>query len=120
MSDGDSSASSSESEFEPGYVKQRKKKKKKKRKKGTSRNADVSPSDYVRTTGRSKGVVSYKDFYGSDEEGSGDGEGGENGEGGVAEGEGSIEYAVVEDNREAIEKILKKRIGKVGGRYRGL
>lgn len=57
-------------------------------------------------------MISYKNFYGSDE-GSGDGEGEENGEGGVAEGEGTV---LVEDNRETIEKILKKRIGRVGGK----
>lgn len=108
LSDGVSSASSSESEFEPGYAK-----KKKKPKKGVNCNTDVSPSDYVRTTGRNKGVVSYKDF-GSD--GSNDGEGGEDGEGRVVEGEGVPEIAVVEDNREAIEKILKKRMGRVGGK----
>ena len=107
VSDGGSTASSSESEFEPGYASKAKKKKKKH--KDASRGFD-SPSDYLRTTGRSKGVVSYKDFYGSDVN-----ESGEEGEEGVEDlGEGGA-VPLVEDNRETIEKILKKRIGKVGG-----
>ena len=113
MSDGGTTGSSSESEFEPGYVSKQRKKKKRKQygQKGLTGVVD-SPSDYVRTTGRSKGVVSYKDFYGSDVDGSGEGEG-MNEEKGEEEGEAVIP---VEDNREAIEKILKKRIGRPGGK----
>lgn len=107
MSDGGTTASSSESEFEPGYSSKQRKKKKQKKQKRMNRDFD-SPSDYVRTTGRSRGVVSYKNFYGSDvndseKEGGGEGEGGEL-------------VPLVEDNRETIEKILKKRIGKIGGK----
>ncbi len=106
VSDGGSSGSSSESEFEPGYVS--KKRKKQKQKKGVNQELD-SLSDYVRTTGRRKDVVSYKD-YGSDEDGEGGGEELELEEGGEAQ-----VAMVLEDNRETIEKILKKRIGRVGG-----
>ena len=98
--------SSSESEFEPGYAS--KQRKKKNRLKGEP-NRDVdSPSDFTRTTGRSKGIISYKDFYGSEVE-----------EGEEEEGVNEMEMAVppVEDNRENIERILRKRIGRVGGMY---
>ena len=100
---------SSESEFEPGYTSKRRSKKRKR--KGGSKDVD-SLSDYVRTTGRNRGVVSYKDFYGSGE-GSDEGGGEEGGEG---LGEEEMELVpLVMDNRETIEKILKKRIGTVGG-----
>lgn len=106
MSDGATSGSGSESEFEPGYAS--KQGKKKKQRKAADRD-NVSPSDYVRTTGRSKGVVSYTNFYGSDVGGSDDGDGGEELE------EGVDVVPPVEDNREGIERILKKRTGRVGG-----
>lgn len=109
VSDGGSTGSGSESEFEPGYASKRSKKKKKKYKEGGG--GFDSPSDYTRTTGRSKGVVSYKDFYGSGSEG--------NESGGEEEGEEPMEggeaLPLVEDNRETIERILKKRAGRVGG-----
>lgn len=110
VSDG-ASSESSESEFEPGYASKHGKKKRKHRDGG--RGFD-SPSDYTRTTGRSKGVVSYKDFY--------DSAGNESGEGGEEEGEEPVEGAgevvpLVEDNREAIERILKKRVGRIGGLF---
>lgn len=105
VSDGGSTGSSSESEFEPGYASKRSKKKKSKHRDGGD-----SPSDYTRTTGRSKGVVSYKNFYGSDGNESGE----ENGEEPM-EGGGEM-VPLVEDNRETIEKILKKRAGRIGGR----
>lgn len=108
MSDGATSGSSSESEFEPGYATSKHRKKKKQRKQPADRD-NVSPSDFVRTTGRSKGVVSYTNFYGSDVGGSGDGEGGEELE------EGVEVIPPVEDNREGIERILKKRTGRLGG-----
>lgn len=104
MSDGTTN-SSSESEFEPGYASKRGKKKKHK---GTNKTLD---SDYVRTTGRSKGVVSYKDFYGGSA-------GEESGEGGEEKEEGEEVLPLVEDNRETIEKILKKRVGRIGGKSR--
>ncbi len=108
---GGTTRSSSESEFEPGYVSKQRKKKRHKR-----ANEDISPSDYVRTTGRKKGAVSYKDFYGSNDEDS-DGGGGGNGERRGEDVEEGGEVPVLEeDNREAIEKILCKRIGKVGGK----
>lgn len=118
MSDGGGSSSeSSESEFEPGYSTSKQKKKRKKRKKlkrvGAERDTE-SPLDYVRTTGRSKGVISYKDFYDSDGGGSGSGEG-EGLGGGEEAGEEGGGAVLVEDNREGIEKILKKRFGKIGG-----
>ena len=105
MSDGVTSGSSSESEFEPGYTSKQRKKKKR----GKAAERDISPSDYVRTTGRSKGVVSYTNFYGSDVGGSDEGEGGEELE------EGVEVVPLVEDNRDGIERILKKRTGRVGG-----
>ncbi len=105
---GGSTADSSESEFEPGYTAKRRSKKKKR--KGAGKDGDLL-SDCVRTTGRSRGVVSYKDFYGSEEEGSGGG--GE--EGGEGAEEGVELVPPVEDNRETIERILKKRIGRAGG-----
>ena len=115
LSDGGvSTAESSESEFEPGYVTKRRSKKKKR--KGTGKDPEML-SDFVRTTGRSRGVVSYKDFYGSEEE-EGGGEGGGGGEEGMEGVEEGVELLPpVEDNRETIEKILKKRIGKVGGTF---
>ena len=99
-SDGEISGSSSESEFEPGG----KRSKKRKQKRGNSR-AAVSPSDFTRTTGRNRGVVSYKDFDMSE------GEGAEEGE------EADAPLPVVEDNRETVERILKCRVGAVGGMH---
>ena len=78
-----SGQSSSGSEFEPGRLARRNQK----------------PSDFVRMTGRKKGVVSYKETSGSDSD--------------VVERQEQEE--VEEDNREAIERVLKKRIGHVGG-----
>ena len=78
-----SGQSSSGSEFEPSRL--------------TKRNQ--RPSDFVRMTGRKKGVVSYKETSGSDSD--------------VVERQEQVE--VEEDNREAIERVLKKRIGQVGG-----
>ena len=111
---GSSLGGSSESEFEPGCTSKRKKKQQRRKGAGQQAMGFHSPSsDYVRTTGRSKGIVSYKDFYGSDMGSSENG--GEGGEEGAepADAEGGV--LVVEDNRETIEKILKKRLGKIGG-----
>lgn len=52
-------------------------------------------------TGRRTGVVSYKESSGTDSDE-------------VVERK-EQQQEVEEDNREAIERILKKRIGKVGG-----
>ena len=56
-------------------------------------------------------MVSYKDFYMSDEG---------NESGAAEEGEEPLEgggemVPLVEDNRETIERILRKRVGRVGG-----
>ena len=113
-SDGEVSGSSSESEFEPGGYRRRGKKSKHRRagNSGSNSRAASSPTDFTRTTGRSRGVVNYKDFYGgSGESGEGGGGGEEVGEG----GEGETLVPLVEDNRETIEKILKKRVGLAGG-----
>lgn len=53
-------------------------------------------------TSRRKEAISYKESSGSDSE--------EQGEGGEWVG-----VPAEEDNRESIERVLKKRIGKVGG-----
>ncbi len=106
-SEGEFSGSSSESEFEPGGYQKRRGKKSKRHGHNNDR-AEASPSDFTRTTGRSRGVVNYKDFYGASESG----EEGEN----VGEGaEGEAIAPLEEDNRETIERILKKRVGLVGG-----
>ena len=104
-SDIEVSGSSSDSEFEPGglHSKRNKRNKRRTQKKGNNK-CSVLPSDFTRTTGRSKGVVSYKDFYGSEE-----------GEEHVEGEEDEVPLPVVEDNRETIERILKTRVGIVGG-----
>ena len=109
VSDGEVSGSSSGSEFEPGGYQRRRGKKAKQRRGNNngSNRVTSSPSDFTRTTGRSRGVVNYKDFYGGSE-GEGEDEAGEG-----AEGETPV--PAVEDNRETIERILKKRVGLVGG-----
>lgn len=85
--------SSSDSEFEPGGGRGRKK-----------RQRGQATSDFVRMTSRRRGVVSYKEsspeHVDSDE---------------VVEGR-AWEEPQVEDNRETIEKVLKKRIGREGGK----
>ena len=89
----------SESEFEPSYTK-----KKKKKRKGTS---EANNTDFVRMTSRKRGVVSYKEPN-SD---------GREGEGSVSgdDVEGVEEGPPLEDNRETIERVLKKRMGPVEG-----
>ena len=94
------SSSSSESEFEPGWGGSKKRKKKKK-------SSQLQSSDYVRMTSRKRGVISYKESSGEE---SGSEQGGE------MEGEGGEGVMEVEDNRECIEKVLKKRKGKVGSK----
>ncbi len=89
----------SESEFEPAYTK------KKKRKRASEAN-----TDFIRMTSRKRGVVSYRESN----------SGGE-GEGGSGEGvEGLEEGPQVEDNRDTIERVLKKRIGPVEGMNKNL
>ena len=102
------SSSSSESEFEPGYGGSKKRKKKR------NKASQQQMSDFVRMTSRKRGVISYKESSasGNSDSEKAELEGGEEGEG----GEGVME---VEDDRECIEKVLKKRIGKVGGQYNG-
>lgn len=58
------------------------------------------PSDFVRMTGRRTGVVSYKESSGTDSD---------------EVMERREQQEMEEDNREAIERVLKKRIGQVGG-----
>ncbi len=83
--------SSSESEFEPGGGAARRR-----------RRREQTATDFVRMTSRRKGVISYKESSSEEvEEGLGGGEG---------------EGPPVEDNRETIEKVLKKRMGRVGGK----
>ena len=84
----------SDSEFEPG----RGRRAKGRRQRGTA------TSDFIRMTSRKRGVVSYKEssrseLSGEDREGGGERWDGEEGEGGV----------VLEDNRDAIEKIIRKQ-----------
>lgn len=99
------SSSSSESEFEPGYGGSKKRKKKRKA------HSQQQMSDFIRMTSRKKGVISYKESSAS---GNSDSEKVELEGGEGVEGEGVME---VEDDRECIEKVLKKRIGKVGGQF---
>ena len=94
------SSSSSESEFEPGWGGSKKRKRKKK-------SSQLQSSDFVRMTSRKRGVISYKESSGSQES---------NSEQGEIEGEGGEGIMEVEDNRECIEKVLKKRRGKVGSK----
>ena len=93
-----SPGSSSESEFEPGGGGGRRRRRRKIEGQGSS--------DFVRMTSRRKGVISYKEssseLVDSDE----------------AAEDVRWEEAPVEDNREAIEKVLSKRIGRVGGKER--
>ena len=100
------SSESSESEFEPGWGGSKKRKKKKK---ATSQQQF---SDFVRMTSRKRGVISYKE---SSESGDSNSEKAELDGGDGVEGEGGEGMMEVEDNRDCIEKVLKKRIGKVGG-----
>lgn len=100
------SSESSESEFEPGWGGSKKRKKKKK---GGSQQQF---SDFVRMTGRKRGVISYKESSAS---GNSDSEKAELDGGEGVEGEGGEGVMEVEDNRECIEKVLKKRVGRVGG-----
>ena len=93
------SSSSSESEFEPGWGGSKKRKKKKK-------SSQLQSSDYVRMTSRKRGVISYKESSGEESDS----------EQGEMEGEGGEGVIEVEDNRECIEKVLKKRRGKVGSK----
>ena len=87
----------SESEFEPAYTKKKRK--------------TAASSDFVRMTSRKRGVVSYKES---------NSEGGE-GRGVSEEGvEGWEEVPAVEDNRETIERVLKKRVGPIEGMWRYL
>lgn len=98
------SSSSSESEFEPGWGGSKKRKKKKK-------SSQLQSSDFVRMTSRKRGVISYKESSGSQESDS---------ELGEAEGERGEGVMEIEDNRECIEKVLKKRRGKVGSKSEGV
>ena len=93
--------SDTDSEFEPGYAKRKKKKKR------HQTRDDFTSSDFIRMTSRKRGVISYKETSSSANEDS-------DGMGGV-EGEGGERMELVEDNRECIEKVLKKRNGRIGG-----
>ena len=88
-SDQYDSADSQGSDFDPGGGAQRRK---------------PRPSDYVRMTSRKKGTISYKESSGSELTDS---------DMVVERGEGA---PAEEDNREGIEKVLMKRMGRVGGR----
>lgn len=81
------SADSQGSDFDPGGGAQRRK---------------PRPSDYVRMTSRKKGTISYKESSGSELTDS---------DMVVERGEGA---PAEEDNREGIEKVLMKRMGRVG------
>ena len=92
-------STSSESEFEPGFSKKKKKNKKSK--------SHGESSDFIRMTSRKRGVVSYKESVSDNSEGNGV-EGGEGGEEATTQ---------VEDNRETIDRVLRKRVGPVGGEF---